>query len=192
MMKKTRIKFMFFLLGIVVASGIAFVGILLVSSFISYFQVGADPASIFRGHQLIIPESTEARWLPSHDLVGTQPEQGELEEIIAAYWQAWLSLERAHITGDTSDLKTYWAGSAYNHVFSTISPDTQKTMTSTHHKLELTFYSDDGSVVTLKDRLFILTQTIHQQPVSMRVSADIVMTLDQGFWRIRQITLTYL
>lgn len=188
---KARIKFGIFLVGIMVAVVVGIVGLFSLSNFIVYFQQGADPASIFRGHSLIIPLSDQVRWLPSRGLDGKEPKQSEREEMIAAYWQAWLSLERAHLTGDTSDLSTYWAGSAYDFAVDSISPTGQTVFATEDHAIELTFYSSDGSVIALKDRLFSMTQTINQTPITMRASATLVMTLDQGFWRIRQITLSY-
>lgn len=188
---KARIKFGIFLIGVVVTGATVAIGLILLSSFIAYFQQGADPASIFRGHSLIIPQSDEARWLPSRDLDGREPKPSEREEMIAAYWAAWLALERAHLNGNIEDLKTYWAGTAYNFAVESIKSDKSKTFTTMDHKLELTFYSDDGSVITLRDSLFSITQTVHETSIIVRASATIVMTLDQGFWRIRQITLSY-
>ena len=191
MSRKARIKFGIFLVGLAMMLVAGAVGFVSLSSFIAYFQQGADPASIFRGHSLIIPQTDQARWLPSRELDGIEPKQSEREAIITAYWQAWLSLERAYLTGNIDDLKTYWAGSAYDFAVSSVSLDTLKDFATMDHKLELTFYSDDGSVIALQDSLFSITQTIHQTDITARVSATVVMTLVQGFWRLRQITMSF-
>ena len=114
-----------FLASIIIAIPLIAVSLSLVAQFISYFQQGADPASIFRGHALVIPAPEEAEWLPFEVADKMRPSQAESEEIIAAYWLAWDALSRAYETGDKTDLLTYWAGAAYDHATAGIR-ETQK------------------------------------------------------------------
>ena len=184
-MGKARVKFVIFIVAMSVVSVGALVGFTLLTQFVAYFQQGADPASIFRGHTLAIPETHQARWQRLPDGVLKKSEE---EEILAAYWLAWEALSRAYVTGDTSDIPTYWAGAAYDHALQNM---TQDGMTHRLHRLNLEFFSDDGSVVAFRDRAFRMEQTVADVTILLNVDADIVMTLDQGFWRIRSITLYY-
>jgi hypothetical protein len=191
MSSKSRVKFGFFIAGLVILVVVAAGSISLLASFVSYFQQGADPASIFRGHTLVVPEIAEARWLLVDETEGKAPSRAQQEELIAAYWLAWEALGRAHQTGDPSDLLTYWAGAAYDHALASIDPAGQQTYAHTGHRLTMHFFSEDGSVAAFQDDAFVITQQLGGEAVSLQASAQVVMTLDQGFWRIRQITLDY-
>lgn len=194
MTTKARMKFALFLLALLVALPATAVGLSLLTQFVAAFQQGADPASIFRGHQLIIPDIAEARWISLYargNAGGIPPKRSEREEIIAAYWEAWVALDRAYQTGDTSDLATYWAGSAYDQAYAGIQPGQAILQTHMGHKLRLVYFSADGSVAAFDDHAFTLTHTLHDRVITLSVSASVVMTLDQGFWRVRQMTLHY-
>ncbi|MDX2141269.1 MAG: hypothetical protein SF123_24505 [Chloroflexota bacterium] len=187
---KARLKFSLFLFGSGLSLVMGLAIIALVTQFAAYFQQGANPASIFRGHSLYIPHDSEARWQIS-DGDGKIPTPAERDEIIAAYWGAWEALGRAAQTGDTSDLLTGWAGAAYEHALAGIDADIRLTQLHSGHSLTLRYLSSDGSVVAFDDQNFTLTQKHEGAEVTLSVSASVVMTLDQGFWRIRQITLEY-
>ncbi len=191
MSNKSRVKFTLFVAGIAILTLVTAAGISLLSGFIAYFQQGADPASIFRGHTLVVPQSDQARWLTVDAVEGKLPSQAQQEEVIAAYWLAWEALGRAHETGDTSDLLTYWAGAAYDHALVSINPDLPRAYAHAGHKLTMRFFSEDGSVTTFQDDGFSITQQSGGVEFTLHASALVVMTLDQGFWRIRQITLDY-
>jgi hypothetical protein len=189
-MSKVHAKFLFFLLGIAVAVPLVVLLISLIGQFLAYFQQGANPASIFRGHELVIPKREEARWLPFEGYDGAEPSQVEQDEILAGYRDAWLALTRAHETGDTTDLLTYWAGDAYRQVLSAVNPKQPMQQKDTGHRLRLTFFSDDGSIVAFEDDNFTLQQTIGKDTLKLTASASVIMTLDNGFWRIRTLVLT--
>lgn len=191
MTRKTKVKFLFFIIGVMLLVPASMATVTLFAEFIAYFQQGADPASIFRGHSLILPDADAMQWIDLGDDVASQPTRAEQEEILAAYWAAWQGLVRAHLTDDTSDLATYWAGDAYQQAIMGFDEAFSRMMTHTGHRLSLIFFSDDGSVVAFSDVDLTLTQTIDDIVLTLQVSADVVMTLDQGNWRVRSITLYY-
>lgn len=198
MSTKVRIKFLIFVLGVIGLVGGATLGFVLLTQFIHYFQQGADPASIFRGHKLIVPEKAQAQWLDSSAAayINTPIKRAEREEIIVAYWEAWEALARARLTGNPADLPTYWAGEAYKQVATSLDADQPVILTHSGHKLALTFFSDDGSVVAFEDQDFTLEQQLSSgrdlpPPYKLRATATVVMTLDNGFWRIRVLVLNY-
>jgi hypothetical protein len=186
MTTKARIKLVIFAAALLILIPVGFLSLSLLVRFVTSFQEGADPASIFRGHQLVIPGPDQAQW---RDLADVDISRAQQEEIIAAYWLAWDGLNRAHQTGDTTDLATYWAGSAYEQVLAGLG--TTRSRLHAGHQLYMTFFSDDGSVVAFEDDGFIMTVNTTGEPVTVRASASVVMTLDQGFWRIRSLTLHY-
>ena len=186
---KSRAKFLIFIAGLFGALAALLIIIVGVSQIVAVFQQGADPASIFRGAKLIIPEEEQARWLQDAPDTGTTPSQAQREELIAAYWQAWLAYERSQQTGNPADLPTYWAGPAFKQIQADES--TAHQVESSGHKLRLTFFSDDGTIATFQDRRFTLRHIIAENAVELTTSASVVMTLDNGYWRIRAITFAY-
>lgn len=185
MSRKSRLKFAIFVGGLMMVIPLSLIGVSLLAQFITYFQQGADPASIFRGHALLITDAAEMHWLSVGDYTGETPTRSEQEEIVAAYWLAWEALIQAQRTGDTSDMATYWSGMAYDQALAGMNQSMMQDHTG--HRLKLVFFSDDGSVVSFRDVSF----TIVQPTIPLTVSAQVVMTLDQGFWRVRAITLEY-
>jgi len=191
MTEKARLKFGIFVIGVFVTVPISVMAVSLMAQFITHFQQGADPASIFRGHTLTLPGPDQARWEAFGADIAWQPSRPEQEEIITAYWLAWEALNRAYETGDISDLATYWSGAAYEHAIMAIDPQDRFMQTHSGHVLHLTFFSDDASLVVFSDPEFMLTRLLKNVSVSLRASADVIMTLDNGFWRVRSITLDY-
>jgi hypothetical protein len=189
MTSKSRTKFLIFLIFSAVAIPASMVMLSLLAQFVAAFQQGADPASIFRGHRVIVPEETQARWIPGTVLDTVA--RGEREEIISTYWLAWEALSRAYQTGDTSDLVTYWAGSAYEQVMQGMQSNPPNQLFHSWHQLDLIFISDDASVVVLTDHDFLLQQDWQGTTITLSATAEITLTLDNGFWRIRNINLQY-
>lgn len=190
-MGKSRVKFILFLVGVGSSGVIALVGVLLLSQFIAYFQEGADPASIFRGHALVLPVAEDARWGAPRHTGGAFPSIAEQEAILSAYWLAWEALARGYETKNIADFKTYWSGDAYMQAVAGVKLDYPQTLDHTSHTLHLEFFSDDGSVVAFEDENFTLIHEIKGNFITMQASASIVMTSDQGFWRIRTLLLKY-
>lgn len=188
---KARLKMVFFAMFVAVAAPVGLASITLLTSFIASFQQGADPASIFHSHSLAIPTAYEAQWLSLPQHIDMQPSQAEQEAIISAYWLAWEAIEQAYATRDTSDLKTYWAGSAYQSILTNMDSDERLSLGQTHHQLHLRFFSADGTVAAFQDEGFKILQTVSSLSFKLEASASVVMTLDQGFWRVRYITLQY-
>jgi hypothetical protein len=170
-------------------------GVRLLSLFVVSFQQGADPASIFQGHKLTLPLPEQARWrsveIPPPP--SRAPSQSQREEILAAYWYAWESLQRAYETGKTSDLLTAWSGKAYEQAVAAIQsmpPKARIKQVDRNHQLFLHFFSDDSTVAMLDDEAFIIEQTVNGQTIKITASAQVVMTLDNGYWRIRYLVMT--
>lgn len=191
MNRKTRSKLIIALWGMAIFIPLSWVVFWGLSDFLASFNEGADPASIFRGHQLILPESEQARYVPNENLEGKTPTQAEREEILAAYWLAWDVLARAHQTQKLDDLPTYWAGSALQFAQASIDDGTLSQFDTSNHTLRLVYLADDGSVVSLIDESFNVVRSVDDTQLTLTASASVLMTLDNGFWRIRLIEIDY-
>ncbi len=184
-MTKTRTKIIIALVFTPILIAILLGLILGLSRFLSYFQQGADPASIFRGHELIIPEEDQAVWLSTAPLRGVSPSRSQQEELISAYWLAWQGVARAYETGLSHDLSTYWASPMLDTLADSIIAG-QDYQTS-HHELSLLFFSEDRSVAQIHDRF-----DLYVNGIETSAEATATLTLDTGRWRIRLLTIEYL
>lgn len=189
-MKISRVKFGVFLGGLAVAIPLTGLSLMLLMQSVASFRQGADPASIFKGNKLIVPSEDQAQWIDT-TANGYQLTQGEQEELLAAYWDAWQAFNRAQSTGNTDDLATYWAGTAIGQIEQSIDPNRSLKQTDAGHQLSLQFLSDDRSVVLLQDNSFMLQHFLNGKTLTFTVSATVLMTIDNGFWRIRLLELHY-
>ncbi len=190
-MSKLQVKFLIFLGGAALLIPLAFVGFSLLSNFITEFNRGAVPASIFHGDSLYIPTPDQAVWLPDPaDYHAMQPSATEREEVIGTYWEAWEALARACMTGNGAALATYWAGGAFQQVKPITNCAKNTTMTHQSHRLQLQFFSDDGTVVAFTDNDFQTSYSTSGVTDILQNDAVITMTLDTGVWRVRQITIS--
>lgn len=187
-MSKNSAKFWIFVCSLLVLIPLALIGFGAFSSFIAAFNTGADPASIFRGHTLYLPTAEEAQWI-STAAEGTEPTRSELEELISAYWRAWDALGRASYTGDLQDLPTYWAGAALTQAREAVTDRTR--LTYAGHRLYLTFFSDDSSIAAIRDEGFSVNIESSTGAYTLTATAACILTLDNGFWRIRQCNVDY-
>ena len=188
-MSKRRVKLIIFLAAAPIIAVLGLVALRGLSGFIASFQEGANPASIFHGAELRIPYSDQALWLDDMGDTGKTPTSAQREELIAAYWNAWSALERNYLTGNAEDLTTYWAGGAFDQL--RIEPGTKLRQASSGHQLRLRFFADDGTVAAFDDLDFQITQTLGSETLTFSVNAAVIMTLDNGYWRIRSITVDY-
>ncbi|NJL92473.1 MAG: hypothetical protein HC915_01505 [Anaerolineae bacterium] len=169
---------------------LALLGLGGLAALVAFFQQGADPASIFRGHQLLLPAAEQARWVGVQN-TGRQPDPVEQEEILSAYWLAWQAFDRALQTGNAEDLPTYWTGSALEQVRAAVEAGPRLEQQHSGHQLRVRFFSQDGRVMALEDQGFVLRQTLDGQVVELRAAATVVFTQDNGFWRVRLLSLRY-
>jgi len=122
-----------------------------------------------------------------------------LKEIKGDYLNAWYVKSYALLNNDVNSFKDFYTDSAqvklteminYNHK-NKISVD----MTSLEHHLEIQFFSEDGQLIFLKDKNVEEIVAINQNEklVSKEYVVndyDVVLLLEDGFWRIRHIIKT--
>lgn len=200
MMVKARVKlaiaFLLLSLSTLAALGAA-AG---VARLLAYFNRGADPATIF----LAVPAAPvdlqdRVTWLPDlpSAAAGRALEPYLRERIASAYLYGWAQLGISYELQRAYGLKTYFSppalAAATLAVTSTAAAGWQVYQSNLHHTLELAFYSDDGSLVAFTDRNAHLVQQIMNRDgslVDVRETTniyDVVMRLDDGAWRIRDL-----
>jgi hypothetical protein len=114
---------------------------------------GADPRTAFRRSITAPVEIRGAiKWLPDRQYEGRLMEPLTRDAISDAYAQAWSALNRAAQGDPEAPVGEYFSGPALDHVRRLMSNgvvrSTSVTTTHVSHTLQLTFYSDDGSVVS--------------------------------------------
>jgi hypothetical protein len=133
-------------------------------------------------------------WLPDAADIGRSMEPYTRRQLEEAYLQAWQSLENAWLQRSPDGLGTWFAGPQLDAVTSALGsapPEHAFTLTTTGHRLELTFYSADGSIVGLRDRGAEVRTTLHGKdgtPIATIERVDryvVVLFLEDGNWRVR-------
>lgn len=181
---KTRLKFFLFIMVVPIALLMSLAVLLRFSNIISFFQAGADPASIFRGHELIVPAVDEAVLLVSNlNRGGKYPTRSQRDELITSYWLAWEAVARAYETGLTADLATSWGLPALEILKQSISDGGFRTE---QHQVRLIYFSEDGTFASVEDKFVVYTD--HYM---LNVKGDAILTLDDGRWRVRYLELHY-
>lgn len=122
-----------------------------------------------------------------------------LKNIEGDYLNAWYVKSYALLHNDVNSFKDFYTDSAqvkitemitYNHK-NQISVD----MTSLKHKLEIQFFSEDGQLVFLKDKNVEEIVSISQNKKFVYKEHvfndyDVVLLLEDGFWRVRHMIKT--
>lgn len=205
MIAKSRLKLLIWA-GLVVLAALVVAGtILLLGRVTLHFNSGADPASALN---LIpaLPADIDERlhWMADHP--NTQlPKARQMEEptrdaISDAYLRAWAQLGIAYELGRPYGLQTYFTGQALEQVSRTLTETVaagwQISRTNLHHKLELYFYSDDGSIVAFTDYDSRLVQHIRRADSGLSQLVEsgdvwqVLMLLQDGNWRIIHLRRT--
>jgi hypothetical protein len=186
---------------LVLAAGALFVAVGALAHLAAYFQRGADPASALTIVPNVPPDlHVDLQWQPDASSTGRTLEPETRTQIEAAYLRAWLQWNISYLRGEPHGLNTYFVGPARQAVSAQVAhvgaQGWQVTQTNTAHRLRLNFYSADGAIVSLTDQRALVSRIIRDAsgaPVLTDESAsvyDMVMTLEDGTWRIRHLVRT--
>ncbi|TFD30674.1 hypothetical protein [Cryobacterium cryoconiti] len=129
-------------------------------------------------------------WLPD-----AWPDEREMEpasrtRIAASYIRAWAAIGRFQSTGETPAVIDTFSGAARRAVLELPSTGPSATW-DLRHSLELEFYSLDGATVAFQDQGARIARTVgtgeSETVILSQETYDVVMVLEDGFWRIRQL-----
>jgi hypothetical protein len=196
-MPKQRVKLLIWIVLCVVATLAILGAVAGLGRLVLYFNSGADPASALN----LIPEvpadlDERLRWLPDHpDAAQHRPmEEPTRQQISDAYLRAWAQLGISYELGRPYGLKTYFTGQALDAVTATLTETAaagwHASRSNLRHELQLTFYSDDGSIVSLTDHNLVVQhlrqpQARVDQVVESSGFYQALLLLEDGNWRIR-------
>ncbi|HSP51374.1 MAG TPA: hypothetical protein VLO00_00635, partial [Cryobacterium sp.] len=129
-------------------------------------------------------------WLPDAWLRERVLEPASRTRIAASYIRAWAAIGRFQSTGETPAVTDTFSGAARRAVLEL--PRTGPSATwDLRHSLELEFYALDGATVAFQDQGARIVRTVgageSETVILSQETYDVVMVLEDGFWRIRQL-----
>jgi len=169
-----------------------------ISAIWSYLNSGAD-----RSTMLHLTEADKTIALPK--LVwkkatneGRLMENQTLKEIERDYLKAWNIRNKAYATNDLSGVADYFTDSARVKLRTIIALNKVKRTTihmrTTTHNPKINFYSEDGQMVVFTDQKVASSTDIYFEKKQLATVKDttnyqIMMLLEDGFWRIRHLVV---
>ena len=199
-MIKTRLKVIIALSLLIGALLTAIGAVAGIGQLLLYFSSGADPATIFQSVPPVpVDLKDRVTWLPDGPTVaaGRVLEPYVRERVAGAYLYGWAQWGISYDLKQPYNLKTYFTRPALDAVTqavtATVAAGWQVRQSNLHHTLELAFYADDGSLVAFTDHNAHLVQQVINADSSQVVVQestnvyDVVMRLDDGEWRIRDL-----
>lgn len=165
------------------------------SQVIAFYKTGADQSSIL----VLDSESVndyyqpQVTWQEPHQNQGRKLEVHTLEKITRDYTASYYHLFQAQKTGNTLGLHDYFTEKSRGQMEDLIAfqqgSEQSISGTSIEHHIQLDFYSEDGTIVTLTD------QVVSYQEASLKgelkigsydtASYRVMLLLEDNFWRIR-------
>ncbi len=184
---------------------LSFVGVNLLilfglSQILAYLSTGADRSNMLhldvKRTEVYLPE---LNW-ESLENPGRPMEMQTLGDLQKDYLDAWYVRNVAYQTNQPYGIEDYYTDSARVNLFSLIewnkSQDIHIESTTLNHSPFLDFYSADGQLVSFTDKQVVQYQKIYKNNELIATVQDtsdyqVVMLLEDGFWRIRhQVKLT--
>lgn len=167
-----------------------------IGQIMTYLNTGADKSKM-----LNLALKSERVYKPhliwSDTLNPSRPLEKPTQKSVAQdYLNAWYVREVALATNEFKGIDDYYTASARQKVEHLLNQNinalTRIEGTSLNHNLELEFYSADGQFISFKDvgvqeaqRIFSENNLLLQHTTT--ASYRVIMLLEDGFWRIRQL-----
>ena len=165
-----------------------------ISSVWSYLNTGADRSTrlhVSLGQELRY--TPEVRWDTTH-VEGRPIEKETLIKIERDYLNGWYVKNTALATNDPHGLADYFTDSAQTKIYDLLTFNKANgdafEQTSLAHHPQLKFYSADGTQVMFTDhKVRLYRNSLHNKtPIleqTRTASYEVIMLLEDGFWRVR-------
>ena len=165
--------------------------ILLATHVVSFSSTSADPGSALHVVAELPPEADAlVTWAPDVWNQERVLEPATRIALEAAYVRAWAALGVFQATGSSTALVTMFSGPARLDALAVPAGAPIGTW-SVAHRLQLEFYALDGATVALTDTGAHLARAIGtgaaESVVDSAETYSVVMVLEDGYWRIRQL-----
>lgn len=142
---------------------------------------GADPADAFNRTDAVPDElGVAVAWGPDPRDLGRPLEPRTRDQIAAAIAQGWAELDLAQRTGNRDGVEDWFTGGALDQVRGADGGGVEQRS----HRLRAEFYSDDGTVVTVHDRVALVRAVPGGEPLELTETFRVSLLLQDGNWRI--------
>jgi hypothetical protein len=140
--------------------------------------------------ELPVSAQNDAQWLPDEWHGERAFEPDTRRELEAAYVDGWEGIARYQETGDSRTVIEWLAGPARQQALAA-PVNYQRQVWAIGHRLALSFYSLDGATAAVRDsNATIVYESAaggRETITTTRETYDSVLTLEDGYWRIRQL-----
>ncbi|MDQ1287350.1 MAG: hypothetical protein QG622_915 [Actinomycetota bacterium] len=145
-----------------------------------------------------VPEGApyRATWLPDRWTRPRRLEPSTRRLVQAAYLQAWEAVGHYQETGEVAMVTRWFAGPARTQALA-FPPVMRRESWGVHHSLALTFYALDGATLALRDEGAVVVRSGLDDDSGLAGGTetvttaiedyDAVLTLEDGYWRVRQL-----
>lgn len=112
-------------------------------------------------------------------------------QVASAYLRAWAAISRWQSVGDRAAVDDTFTGQAEDAVAG-LDPDPSLLTVDLRHRLTLTFFALDGATIAFRDTGALVVRgtgvgTAADSYVLTRETLDVVMELEDGYWRVAQL-----
>lgn len=190
-MIKQRHKQLLFLF-LTLAGVSAMLGLILTASKVSTTAASGAPAEeANRKDPEITPDADKlTTWMPDQWKGTRSPDVGNRRAIEATYVRAWTAIGRYAMSGNRDPVNAWFTGPAKAAVLAVPHSETSPVW-SLGHRLELRFFSNDGSIAGLRDHRSRFVRLVDSPNGAMVMETeeqfDVVVTLENGYWRVRHL-----
>jgi|GEM_PF-219113 len=161
---------------------------------VAYFGTGADPRSALTLIPAAPPDLDQRlHWEPDA-WNGKPPPSFIRQQIAGAYLRAWAQWNISLKVGQPTGLATYFTNPALQNLTESVRTTTadgwEIQQADLTHRLELTFYADDGQAVAFTDHNVPVIQLLERpdigqpQIIETRATYQVVMVLTDGNWQV--------
>ena len=191
MIESRRLKRLVAQLVLLAGALLALGAILVATHVVSFSSTSADPGSALHVVAELPPEADAlVSWAPDVWNQERVLEPATRIALEAAYVRAWAALGVFQATGTSTALITMFSGPARLDALAVPAGAPIGTW-SVAHRLRLEFYALDGATVALTDTGAHLVRAIGtgaaEAVVDSAETYSVVMVLEDGYWRIRQL-----
>ena len=180
-----------------VAAVILLCGISLLSQFVAFFHIGADPKNILNlGKEVFQDHCPFVIWEDNEDLIGLSLDEFTEDKIEGDYLMAWSMLNRSIKENEFSTLEDYFCDSLRQRIMrqTAFNEDMRFEQVDLEHHLKPSFFSFDRKIISFEDSFVKVKKRAYKKesktPIYAREETShfkIIMMLEDGFWKIHEM-----
>lgn len=191
-MNKSTLSITYLIISfILISSGLVFGA----SQVIAYFYTGANIENIYLVDTKSVNEYHQPKieWQPVAN-EGRKMEKRTLGKIADDYIASYFHIQQVLRTGETQGVEDYFTDTAREYVYKLVDYHQKSGQssrgTTISHEARLDFYSTDGTILTLTDRVVSFKKmSVDDQYITFYDTSEYqaMLILEDNFWRIRHL-----